>query len=308
MEKTHLKGNFWETQMRYFVINLDKRKDRWESMKIELKQQNLLEKTTRFTAIERDWNTVPLEKMSDDFLCSMVEGDKYFSVGAVGAYESHMELWSLCLELDEPIVIFEDDIKFSCNNFEKQLLDIIHDIPTQIDILTFFPNIEVKNIIQRNKLSLQTSVPYFGAYGYYITPTFVNKVKEHMSILRRPFDVQLKKYCQTISDKVACFLSIPYLIRTPIDNQRDSNIVSKRYKMKDCDYMRQLHNIQDCDSFRKKNIPFLYVEPNSSLKFDMIRFMWYNPLSHFIMKKQNESTIIVELFRNNSNPPIIWDI
>ena len=51
--------------MKYFVINLDKRKDRWENMKKQLINQNMLEKTTRFSAIQRTWTTIPFEKLSD---------------------------------------------------------------------------------------------------------------------------------------------------------------------------------------------------------------------------------------------------
>jgi len=277
--------------MRYFVINLDKRKDRWESIKIELRQQNLLEKTTWFSAIQRDWNTIPFEKVSDEFLSSMVEGDKYCTLGAIGAYESHMELWNTCLELDEPIVIFEDDIHFTCKNFEKQLFEVINEVPTNIDIITFFPNNQVKNMIYKNQLSLQTSVPSFGAYAYYITPTFILKVKEHMSILRQPFDVQLKKYCETISNNVVSLLSYPYLIKTPLENGRDSNIVRKKHKM-GIDTIHRVYKIQDCENFRKQNIPFLYSNPNKFLKFDIIRCLWYNPLTHFVLKKKIDGTII----------------
>lgn len=293
--------------MRYFVINLDKRKDRWQSMQVELGKQNLLEKTTRFSAIERDWNNIPFEKISDEFLSSMVEGDKYCTIGAIGAYESHMELWNLCLELNEPIVIFEDDIQFTCTNFEKQLFDVIHEVSMDIDIITFFPNSQVKNIIHKNQLSLQTSVPYFGAYGYYITPTLILKVKEHMSILRQPFDVQLKKYCETMSHNVVSLLCNPYLMKTPLENGRDSNIVRKKHKM-DIDTIHRLYKIKDCEHFRKQNIPFLYSSPSTFLKFDIIRLLWYNPLSHFVLKKKTDGTVLVELFRNNKNPVVIWNM
>lgn len=291
--------------MRYFVINLEKRKDCWKAMTNELKKQNLVDKTTRFCAIERDWDSVPLERVSDEFLWKMMEGDKYFTPGAVGAYESHMQLWELCLKENEPIVIFEDDIQFTCNDFETELNRAIHEIEsTQIDMITFFPNIAVKNIIRKNEFSIQTSYPVFGAYGYYITPLFIEKVKDHMSILHRPFDVQLKNYCQKISSSIHCILTFPYLITTPTDYNRDSNIVSKKIR-RNLMNIQNVNKIKDCEELRQKNTPFLYLHPNCTFKFNMMSLSWYNPLNHFVLKDKN-GRIVLELFRNNKTKPVVW--
>lgn len=294
--------------MKYFVINLDKREDRWKNMKKQLEKQNLLEKTTRFSAIERTWSTVPFEKLSDSFLCKLVEGNSYSSVGAIGAYESHMKLWETCLELDEPIVIFEDDIQFTCLNFEKALENIINEIETNtktdIDMITFFPKSKHDNLEKEYKYSYKLTYPIFGAFGYYITPQFILKVQDHMSLLLRPFDVQLMNYCQKISVSLSCFLSKPFLIKTPIDLKRDSNIMTKKVAMNSD--VHKLTKQEDCDYFRQRNIPFLYCNPNCFLKFNLINFLWYNPVSHFILKKNND-IIVLELFRNNKNEPIIWN-
>ena len=294
--------------MKYFVINLDKREDRWKNMKKQLEKQNLLEKTTRFSAIERTWTTVPFEKLSDSFLCKLVEGNRYSSLGAIGAYESHMKLWETCLELDEPIVVFEDDIQFTCLNFEKALENIVNEIKTntktEIDMITFFATSLFENIEKEYKDSYQVTYPIFGAFGYYITPQFIKKVQKHMSILDIPFDVQLMNYCKRISTPIHCFLSKPFLIQTPTELNRDSNI--KNEKRLIYPKVQQVTKREDCDYFRERNIPFLYCNPNCFLKFNIFNFSWYNPVSHFILKKNNNITVL-ELFRNNKNDPIIWN-
>ena len=271
--------------MRYFVINLDKRRDRWDSMQTELQKQGLLEKTTRFSAVERDWQNVPLHKLSKDFCSSLLEGDKYCSIGAVGAYESHMELWNICLELDEPIVIFEDDITFTCQDFEKHLLKILNELPSEVDMVTFFPNRPVQTVVAKHQFSVQTRFPHFGAYGYYITPSFIKKVKKHMSVLQKPFDVQLKNYCRSISSTILVLQSTPYLIQTPMEKGRDSNIICRNPK-KDVSSLRRLYHVEDCEHFRQKNIPFFYSNPKTTFCVDIVRVLWYNPLSHFILKKK----------------------
>jgi len=294
--------------MKYFVINLDKRKDRWENMKKQLINQNMLEKTTRFSAIERTWTTIPFEKLSDKFLYKLIEGNRYNSLGAIGAYESHMKLWETCLELNEPIVVFEDDIQFTCLHFETALENIVNEIKTntktEIDMITFFPMSKHNNLEKEYKYSCKLTYPIFGAFGYYITSHFIRKVQDHMSLLLRPFDVQLMDYCKKISVPLSCFLSKPFLIKTPIDLKRDSNIMTKKITMNSD--IHKLTKQEDCDYYREKNIPFLYHNPEFTLKFNIANFLWYNPITHLILKMNNDITVL-ELFRNNKNEPIIWN-
>jgi GR25 family glycosyltransferase involved in LPS biosynthesis len=51
--------------------------------------------------------------------------DKFNMPGVVGCFMSHYLLWRKCIELDEPIMIFEDDVKFYRNFVEIDWQDIL---------------------------------------------------------------------------------------------------------------------------------------------------------------------------------------
>lgn len=53
------------------------------------------------------------------------EYDKMSTPGVIGCFYSHYELWKKCAELDEPIMIFEDDVKFYRNYQPVEFEDIL---------------------------------------------------------------------------------------------------------------------------------------------------------------------------------------
>lgn len=60
-----------------------------------------------------------LEKLQSKYFYKIIEkhligadADKLSMPGVIGCFYSHYKLWKKCVELNEPIMIFEDDVKF----------------------------------------------------------------------------------------------------------------------------------------------------------------------------------------------------
>jgi GR25 family glycosyltransferase involved in LPS biosynthesis len=126
-------------------------------------------------------------KVSEDssrLECTRVEAEKIKRPGVLGCFYSHYRLWQKCVELDETIFIFEDDVIFEREYHPVEFEDILmvclgkeaykHRIYSK---LLYEPEGDPEAIALRN-----SSMP--GAVGYGITPSgakkLVNAYKKEM--------------------------------------------------------------------------------------------------------------------------------
>lgn len=60
------------------------------------------------------WDEFQLEHFYKIYRRRPAEGDaiKFGRPGVLGCFYSHLRLWQQCVDLDQPIMIFEDDVKF----------------------------------------------------------------------------------------------------------------------------------------------------------------------------------------------------
>ena len=91
--------------MKKFVINLQERKDRLEFFSQNWKHLSDLEV---FRAIGKD----ELHLFDFDFMKTWTDPllSRGLTQGEIGCFLSHYTLWKKCVELNEPILIFEDDV------------------------------------------------------------------------------------------------------------------------------------------------------------------------------------------------------
>ena len=61
--------------------------------------------------------------------------DHITSLGAIGCSLSHIELWKKCVELNEPIIVIEDDIKFT-KDIIKSVKNSLSNIPKESHFLS----------------------------------------------------------------------------------------------------------------------------------------------------------------------------
>ena len=101
---------------------------------------------------------------------------KQSSPGVMGCFYSHYRLWQHCIELNEPIMIFEDDVKI-CRNFHSIEFDDVLVLSINYD----WKIIDFLKIYLEETHSLSTVVEYNnfhmpGASGYAINPSAAKKL------------------------------------------------------------------------------------------------------------------------------------
>lgn len=252
-----------------YIINLDSRKDRWEKMETQLKQQKEDLKIERFSAIRPSWSNLDhyVSRMEKDFLLKIITGHISHGLGTIGVFESQYALWEQCATEDRPMMIFEDDVTFQTKEMKKELDFILQEINHNFDMICFFPNMAIANVTQKLKYSIRTRRPIFGAYAYYLHPDFARKTLPKLKSFIRPFDIQVKDIYTGTDHK--CYLSSKNLVTTPVALTRDSNIIQKSSKFSDInnDVYITIHHSK-C-----KTPPFIFFKykPKFNYKFTFKR-------------------------------------
>ena len=75
----------------------------------------------------------------DDWARPRVSENLNWLPGAIGCGLAHMKLWEMCIELDTPILILENDAKLVIN-FDTHLEQIVSRLPEDWDIIFFGSN------------------------------------------------------------------------------------------------------------------------------------------------------------------------
>lgn len=210
-----------------YIINLDSRKDRWEKMEKQIKEQKEDLNITRFPAVRPSWTNLNhfVNRMEKDFLMKIMTGHISHGLGTIGVFDSQQTLWKECAQRNTPMMIFEDDVTFQTKEIKKELNLILDELNNDFDMIVFFPNMRVSGIIQTTKYAIKTRRPIFGAYAYYLHPDFAKKTLSKLEPIIRPFDIQVKDIYTNGNHK--CYLSKKYLVTTPVALSRDSNIIQK---------------------------------------------------------------------------------
>lgn len=277
-----------------YIINLDSRQDRWNKMKEQTNKLNL--EVERFSAICPTWDNISpyIKKMEYNFLKKTLEGNMCYSLGATGVFESQLELWRRCIELNKPMLIFEDDIIFKTNSFQKDLNLILEEIENDFDMIVFFPNMDIGKIKKLNKYSILLKNPVFGAYGYYLHPEFAKKTIPYLQTMNKPFDIQVKNLYNEKPHKI--YLARNYLIYTPVDFSRDSNIIQKNKNI----HMDGIHNILYTSSYIPTNYigPFIYSK--YKMKLSQLCIFTRNPCRSIKMYYKDELIFYLKHFKTYS--------
>lgn len=216
-----------EFNIEIFYINLDRRTDRKEIME---KQLNKLKdiKYQRFSAIDK-------QKM--DFLKYLNQGiiDKdnyiklfknkkvygeYLTLGGLGCFLSHIELWKISAEKNKFLVILEDDVILS-ENFEEELKFIFYNnISFDILYLSQSSNNYMGTAVEYEKV-YKIRDNYWGTYGYIINPNYAKKLISQEIFI----DKQIDSWLQQINNKNYADVSVlkKFLLTTDAKENRDSD-------------------------------------------------------------------------------------
>lgn len=114
------------------------------------------------------------------------------SLGGVGCYLSHYNVWDLYKNTTSGIYIFEDDLKL-CPDF-KDKLEMIQ-IPKDCDVLSFGYLGLLENAKLKKEGVTKGDAFFFGLQGYYVSPQGMKKLIAHAF----PIEVHVDAYISLLA-------------------------------------------------------------------------------------------------------------
>lgn len=281
--------------MKYFIINLSHRTDRWNKMLKQMESQKI-QTFQRFDAIKPTWTTIQKEiikRLSPFFLKNLLECKISYSLGTVGAFLSHEKLLKEHEYETEPFVILEDDVEITVPSIESELQSIFEKIPS-FDILVLFPNKRFHIIREYKECVYETTPIIFGAYAYCINPRVIPKLLRHLKIISNPFDIQIQEIVQR--HYIQYYLTKTFMITTPTIITRDSDI--SIWKKKKSTIEKFTSSLVQTEKNQSPKPPFIYCPFPTNLHLPSI--FEYHPSKEIkIVNKTNK--ILLHICHCHSN-------
>jgi len=280
--------------MKYNIINLSHRTDRWNKMLKQMENQKI--KTfQRFNAIKPTWTTIEKEikRLSPFFFKNLLECKLSYSLGTVGAFLSQEKLLKEHETEENPFVILEDDIEFTVPSIESELDRIIQKIPS-FDILVLFPNKRFHILREYKECVYQTTPIIFGAYAYCINPRVIPKLLRHLKIISTPFDIQIQKIIQ--QHYIQSYLTKTFMITTPTIMTRDSDISFCKNKKSTIETFTS--SLVHTDENHSSEPPFIFC-PFQTI-FHLPSIFEYHPSKEIKIEDQTNK-ILLHICHSDSN-------
>ena len=158
--------NYKNIDINIYFINLDKSKDRYESIKKQIKSLDI-KNCQRFAGV--DGSTYKLTSIENGYFknCSF---NHNINKGTTGCALSHYNLWNLILDKKmKECIVLEDDTIFN-NNFNNQL-NLLLRKKKNYDLIFLYNTIKhSKKNYKNNKIIPYKKLKWYGcgAHGYYI--------------------------------------------------------------------------------------------------------------------------------------------
>lgn len=215
-----------------YYINLKRRPDKNKNTLVELNKSNLLKnKMKRFEAI--DGKDIDLTNyLAPGISARLLEKRR----GWIGCAFSHMELWQRCVDINKPILIFEDDnvIKEEVN-YDKHLETIINNFPKDFDIVYLVTD-NIVNYKPYNDLFVKAKSNNSILSAYFISPSGAQKLLDSIMPYKPYLQIDWYIHRLTLNKKINCYIyrkSIMYTIQdfNTTDIQGKTNYVKKFEKI-----------------------------------------------------------------------------
>ena len=163
--------------LKVYVINLDRRPDRWEMAQKTLRQAGFMD-IERVSAIDGKLiDSNQLKHLVDPSVISSLgkvrkNHEDLGSVGAIGCYLSHYKVWNQIIESNQPAIIVEDDLVCHPLLNEFSLAKDISPLKN-FDFALLASVVREPNLLPSKRVP-QGVYPYHGMFFllhfYYITP------------------------------------------------------------------------------------------------------------------------------------------
>lgn len=234
-----------------FVINLDKSPDRLALISQQLNQQKLT--FQRFAAIYGK-DSPNHQVMQNYNLNKRLKVKGYpLNLGQLGCYASHYDLWKICVELNKPILIIEDDAILADDFTDKYhaLIEFIQQDPNYFELLYLHGNITKNNPkILRKSLKIGGSKLNFYHYyksiictvSYIITPQGAKRLLNASNEIIYPVDdFMLRYYEHHLNFKVL----VPAIVKPAEDLSSTIDLDAKRKRSFAAKFINDIYNLTD---------------------------------------------------------------
>ena len=175
-----------------YVINLDSRKDKLESIDKDLKKNNL--EYERFSACDGK----KLDIYSND-IAKYFDKNNKLTPGQIGCALSHIKIWEKAIENNYKYTLVLEDDAIIPENFNNKLVDIFNDIPENwhMILLGCFPYCNSKKIKGKKYINKIQGYGNDGTQAYLINISLIKKIMSNiikLNHLNIPIDTWLQKF------------------------------------------------------------------------------------------------------------------
>lgn len=170
------------------IINLDRDVERFENAIKQLK--GFEESIVRYSAINgkelnlNDIDITPYTRYLIEHPNNRCSHQQINSVGGIGCYLSHCNVWNMYQDsVEGGVLVFEDDLNVN-EDFKDELIRILNNIPNDCDVLSF----GYLGLLEKSKMMdnvNKSSSFFFGLQGYYISNQGMKK------LLQRAFPIEV---------------------------------------------------------------------------------------------------------------------
>jgi GR25 family glycosyltransferase involved in LPS biosynthesis len=217
----------------YFFVNLDRREDRLEYIKGQIKKSTILSNNIKkWTGIDGrevnpDW--IPssiITKRAYNDITSGLPNSRGLSLtpGGLGFYLTHTKIFDYCVETNKTIFIMDDDIDVNLD-FDREIEEVVAELPHTFDFCYLgYYDTQYQKIPYSNKLFVPKG-QFCGPHGYIISPKGAKKLLQMIY----PIDYQLDSVLYAFQGKVEYYAVYDrlatYVDTYPTDIQNETGCV-----------------------------------------------------------------------------------
>ena len=202
------------------VVNLERRRDRWQTIEAMLKKKLRIIPFSRFEAVDGkkvEW--------SRQLQCLFAPNDYRMRRGIVGCALSHIKILKDCVKHNNTVVVLEDDVEL-VDDFESQVLKLVEKMKqTEWDLIylghTARPNISQPSEKGCFKRNTSDSIRYSlgGTGGYMVNPSGATRLLEFIE--KNGMTNAIDTVQQLFADHGNVFYVNPRIVLFDVDEDTD---------------------------------------------------------------------------------------
>lgn len=194
-----------------YVINLDRRRDRWLGVAQMLRSRGFTD-VTRVPAVDgRQLTPAFLERyVAPEALQALasprINHEDLGSTGAVGCYLSHVDVWRRVARSHTPALVVEDDATVTPALLAFAIVQHTSHMLANVDV-ALLGYLTLRSHVQNADGVVPYVGKFFGTHFYYVTPEGARKLLQYAL----PITMQVDAYMGQCSDKLRMVVHQPNL-------------------------------------------------------------------------------------------------